>query len=85
MPEPRRDRTSEVTIRVTLEPGSRDPSATRRRYRRGWRSGYNGGTRLVRPGEGGSVPFEIRNGLPFKPYVYRGTGFDQLTGDRDDA
>jgi hypothetical protein len=26
---------------------------------------------------------ETRNGLPFKPYTYRGLGFDQLTGERD--
>jgi hypothetical protein len=28
---------------------------------------------------------EIRNGLPFVPYVYRGTGQDVLTGDLDDG
>ena len=29
------------------------------------------------------VPVEVRNGLPFKPYVYRGVGYDQFTGEDD--
>ena len=27
---------------------------------------------------------EVRNGIPWKPYVYRGLGFDQLTGEGND-
>jgi hypothetical protein len=29
------------------------------------------------------IPRPIRNGLPWKPYTYRGLGYDQLTGEAD--
>jgi len=46
--------------RIIVETTKVDPSAARRRMRRG---------------ESASRPVEIRNGLPdFKPYVYRGGG-----------
>jgi hypothetical protein len=31
-----------------------------------------------------AVPVEVRNGMPFKPYVYRGTGRDQLQPYQED-
>ena len=68
MPEPRHDRAATVPVRVTLEPGSRDPAAYQRRIRSGRVRG--------RKGPDGSLPVEIRNGLPWKPYVYRGLGYD---------
>lgn len=43
----------------------------------GTRGGYNGGANSP-------DRRERRNGLPeFRPYVYRGLGFDALTGDAD--
>lgn len=68
MPEPRRDRAATVPARVTLEPGKRDPAAYQRRIRSGRVRGRRGAV--------GSLPVEIRNGLPWRPYVYRGLGYD---------
>lgn len=70
MPEPRYPVDATAAIRITLEPGSRDLAAAKRRNRAGTGSGR--GAR--------ALPVEVRNGLPaFKPYVYRGTGTDTLT------
>ena len=71
MPEPRAGRLPSTNIRVTLEPETRDSAAARRRQRAG-RPGY---------GRKGAVAIEIRNGLPFRPYIYRGLGYDQYGGD----
>jgi hypothetical protein len=79
MPEPRYTVSVAPGIRVTLEPSSRDPAAMRRRYRHG--TAPEGVTRGGQ--RAGALPVEIRNGLPpFKPYVYRGLGYDQY-GDDD--
>ena len=75
MPEPRRDRSTDAALRVTLEPNSRDSAAAKRRHRAGKISEHRGSF--------AQMPVEVRNGLPFKPYVYRGLGYDQLTGDHD--
>jgi hypothetical protein len=74
MPEPRYSERLHVT-RASLEPSSRDKAAAQRRYRAGKRNGHD---------PVGAIPFEIRNGLPFKPYVYRGLGYDQFGDDDDD-
>jgi len=68
MPESRAGRLPSTNIRVTLEPETRNPAAARRRQRAG-RPGY---------GSKGAVAVEIRNGLPFRPYIYRGLGYDQM-------
>ena len=71
MPEPRRLRELDSHLpAIALELHSARPAEATRRRRRGL---------------SGSVPVEIRNGLPFKPYRYQGTGYDQLTGGDDDA
>lgn len=77
MPEPRRDAAPVLGARFTLEKQARDPVATRRRYRHGTMpENVSHGV----GGIGGSLPVEIRNGMPpFRPYVYRGTGHDILT------
>jgi hypothetical protein len=67
MPEPRYLERVNVS-RVTLEPGSRDRAAAKRRQRAGKGNG--------RSGSFAQMPVEIRNGIPFKPYVYRGRGGD---------
>ena len=66
-----------AAVRIVFEPGRRNPAAMRRRYRNGT-AAYTG-----KDPEGGALPVEIRNGRPFKPYVYLGLGYDQLTGERD--
>ena len=55
---------------IVYDHHARDETAAQRRRRRGQR---------------GPVPIEVRNGLPFKPYVYRGVGWDIYdgTGDED--
>ena len=54
-------------IPITFEPPGRDSAAYQRRYRHGRRMDRG-------------FPIEVRNGLPeFRPYVYRGLGYDQLT------
>lgn len=82
MPEPRQPFSLAPAVRVSLEPSSRDPVAMRRRYRHGTvpQGVTRGGARYA----SGALPVEIRNGVSFKPYVYRGLGYDQLTGDRDE-
>jgi hypothetical protein len=54
-------------VAIVYDPDHRAKSAAQRRRRRG---------------RSGPVPVEVRNGLPFKPYVYRGLGYDQY-GDDD--
>ena len=78
MPELRHDGPRlNAAIPVTLELQSRDPAAARRRYRRGTMP------RDCSRGVDGSLPVEVRNGLPeFRPYVYRGLGYD-IYGDDD--
>jgi hypothetical protein len=55
-------------VAIVYDPDTRAKSAAQRRRRRG---------------ASGPVPVEVRNGLPFKPYVYRGVGYDIYTGDDD--
>jgi hypothetical protein len=74
MPEPRYLERVRIS-RVTLEPNSRDQAAAKRRQRNGRLTGAHGGSSA-------QMPVEIRNGLPFRPYVYRGLGYDQY-GDDD--
>jgi hypothetical protein len=65
-----RERLTASPVPIVFDAHSRDATASKRRWRHGAR---------------GPVPVEIRNGLPpFRPYVYRGLGYDQLTGDDDD-
>ena len=52
---------------IVFDPDTRAKSAAQRRRRHG---------------SSGPVPVEIRNGLPFRPYIYRGLGYDQY-GDDD--
>ena len=75
MPEPRTlsGRERRTLAAITYEPSAGDPAAYSRRYRAGNRRGRGAG----------AIPVEIRNGLPFKPYVYRGAGWDIYTGDGD--
>ena len=78
MPEPRRSMLKSAAIRVILEPATRDLAAAQRRTR--------AGKRIGRHGASAGMPVEVRNGLPFKPYVYRGLGYDQMEAaiDADD-
>jgi hypothetical protein len=73
MPEPRYAERMTTDLRVTLEPGRRDLAAAKRRNRAGKLAGHGQA----------SMPVEIRNGLPFKPYIYRGLGYDQYERDDD--
>ncbi|HEV2372086.1 MAG TPA: hypothetical protein VGS19_07955 [Streptosporangiaceae bacterium] len=82
MPEPRFTVSVVPAIRVTLEPSSRDKAAMRRRYRHG--TVPRGVSRGMSTTGSAALPVEIRNGLPeFRPYVYRGLGYDQF-GDDDE-
>lgn len=62
-------------------PEPRTPAAWERLTRPA-RFAFAPGAETARPG---TVPVEIRNGLPeFKPYVYRGVGYDIYSGEGDD-
>jgi hypothetical protein len=78
MPSPRRA-LPPATSPVTLESVKRDEAA----YVRRLRAGKSGNGHAGR--SSGTVPTAFRNGLPgFRPYVYRGTGYDQHLGTYGD-
>ena len=70
MPEPRRMRELDSHLPAITREGESSRAAEMRRRQR--------------HGQLGRVAVEVRNGLPFRPYIYRGLGYDQHGGDDED-
>jgi hypothetical protein len=81
VPEPRRQRGRDFTAPALLQfdrtdVHQNDYQAQRRERAAAEADAYPKRRRRTRTSDGYAV--QVRNGLPFRPYVYRGTGVDQM-------
>ena len=86
MPEPRASRGRDFSASAPIQFDSSERTRELENlYQRKRRSDALPGNRTIRAMRG-AVPVEVRNGIPWKPYVYRGLGYDQMEAaiDADD-